>query len=71
MKLHTITIEQFRQHSLRSGFCYRNHLIVTDHIEDVEQFKSPCRIDAITVLICTGGEVDCSINLRHTTSAVI
>ncbi len=65
MKLHTITIEQFRQHSLRSGFCYRNHLIVTDHIEDVEQFKSPCRIDAITVLICTGGEVDCSINLRH------
>lgn len=65
MELHTITIEQFRRRGLHSGVSYRDHLIITDNVEDVELFKSPCRIDAITVLVCTGGEVDCSINLKH------
>ncbi len=65
MELYTISIEQLSQRIQHSGFCFRNHLFVTDHIEDVERFKSPCRIDAITVLVCTGGEVDCSVNLRR------
>jgi len=65
MRSHIVTIGQFRQRSPSSGFCYRNQLIVTDRIEDVERFKSPCRIDAITVLVCTGGEMACSINLKH------
>lgn len=73
MELHTLNIEQFRQHSMRSGACYRNHLIVTDRVDDVELFKSPCRINAITVMVCTGGEIDCSINLKryHITSDMI
>lgn len=65
MGLHTITIEQFRQRSSHTGFCYNNDLFITDRVEDVERFKSPCRIDAVLVLVCTGGEVDCSVNLKH------
>lgn len=65
MELHTITIEQLWKRSSRSVYCYRNRLIVTDRIEDAEWFKLPCRMDAITILICIGGEVDCSINLKH------
>lgn len=64
MELHTLTIEKFGNRSLHSGFYYRNSLIVTDRV-DVELFKSPCRIDAIIVLVCIGGEMDCSINLKH------
>lgn len=65
MELHTLTIEQLRKHSRHSGFCYRDQLFITDRVEDVERFKSPCRINAITVLVCTGGIVDFSINLKR------
>lgn len=65
MELHTVTIGQFGQRSRHNGFCYRDRLFVTDRVEDVERFKSPCRIDAITALVCMGGEMDCSVNLRH------
>lgn len=65
MNLHTLSIGQFRRNGIRSGFCYRDSLIVTDRVEDLERFQSPCRIDAITVLVCISGEADCSINLRH------
>ncbi len=73
MELCTMTIEQLSRQSHGSGFCYRDSLFVTDHIEDVERFKSPCRIDAITVLVCTAGEVDCSVNLKsyHVSSDMI
>ena len=63
MELSILTIEQFRLRSLRSGLYYRNNLIVTNRV-DVELFKSPCRIDAITILVCISGEIDCSINLK-------
>lgn len=65
MELFTITIEKLRQQSQRSGLFYCNQLFITNCIKDIERFKSPCRIDAITVLVCIGGEVDCSINLKH------
>ena len=44
MGLHTITIEQFRQRGSHTGFCYNNDLFITDRVEDVERFKSPCRM---------------------------
>lgn len=65
MNLHTITIEQLNAGGLRSGFCFQNNLIVTNKVEDLERFKLPCRIDAVTILVCIAGEVECSINLRH------
>lgn len=65
MEPNSLSIGQFRKRGLRSVLCYQDNLIVTDSVEDVEQFKSPCRIDAITVLVCLGGEVDCRINLRQ------
>lgn len=63
--LHTLTIEQFRKRNSRFGLCYQNHLLITDFIENLEPFMAPCRIDAIAVLVCIGGEVECSINLKH------
>lgn len=65
MELPTITIEQLRERDRRSGFCYRDHLFITDRVDDVERFKSPCRIDAITALVCMGGELDGSVNLKR------
>lgn len=65
MELPTLTIGQLRQRGRHFGFCYRDHLFITDRVEDVERFQSPCRVDAITVLVCTGGTVDCSINLKR------
>ncbi len=65
MNLHTITIEQLKKQGLRSGSCYQNKLIVTNQVENLDRFKAPCRIDAVTILVCTAGELDCSINLIH------
>ena len=65
MSLHTITIQQFLQHSVSSAYYFSHQLILTDHIENLERFKSPCRIDAVTILVCIGGEFDCSINLKN------
>lgn len=64
MELPTITIEQLRKSNLTFGQCYRDSLFITTHVEDIERFKSPCRLDAITVLICMGGEVEGSVNLK-------
>lgn len=65
MKPYTITIDQLRRHNPDSVCCYRDCLLITDHVEAVERFSSPCRIDAVTVLVCTGGYVDCRVNLRQ------
>lgn len=65
MELPNITLEQLWERSQRSGFCYRDRLFITDQVENVERFKSPCRINAIAAFICMEGEVDCSINLKR------
>lgn len=63
--MNTISIAQFKQEGLKAADCFRDDLIVTNRIEYVEQFKYPCRIDAVTILICMEGEIDCSINLKE------
>lgn len=65
MEVHYINIRQLRHRDLSHGTYFHDHLFITDCVEDVELFKSPCRMDAITVLVCLRGEVDCSINLRR------
>jgi AraC family transcriptional activator of pobA len=63
--VNTISIAQFKQEGLKAAHCYRNDLIVTNHIEYIEQFKFPSRIDAITILVCVDGQIDCKINLKE------
>ncbi|MGM9846797.1 MAG: helix-turn-helix domain-containing protein [Muribaculaceae bacterium] len=67
MDLHTITINQIAQRKLRHALCYRDSLLVISRIEDIERYMSPCRIDAVTVLLCIGGKLECSVNLKHYT----
>lgn len=60
--METLSINKFKQ----NGFCsYGDELLITNNIENVEQFRFPCRIDAITFLICIRGEVDCHVNLKE------
>ncbi len=65
MSLHTLTIAQFRKKMSLSGICYQDDVFISDRMTDIEQFMTPCRIDAITVLICVGGEIEGSINLNE------
>jgi AraC family transcriptional activator of pobA len=60
----TISIAKFKNKGLKSAYSLGDDLIVTDEIEHLEQFRYPCRLDAITILICTEGELHCRINLQ-------
>ncbi len=65
MDLDNISISKFQKMSLPGAIYYKDKLIITDHLEAVEQFKFACRIDAITILICLDGEINCRINLKE------
>lgn len=65
MELPSITIQQLHNSGLEYGFCYQDNLLVTDQIEAIERFRHPCRICAITILVCISGEAECIINLNH------
>lgn len=60
----TISISQFKRQGLNAAQCFGDDLIITNEIEHLEQLRYPCRIDAITILICLEGNVDCRINLH-------
>lgn len=60
-----LSISQFKRRRLDSAVCYGDDIIITDNITDMESFKHPCRIDAVTILVCTSGTIDCSVNLRR------
>jgi len=65
MQLNTISIAKFKQEGLKAATCFNDDLIITNHIEFAEQFKYPCRIDGITILVCLDGEIDISMNLKE------
>ena len=64
MELNNISISQFKSLRLPGTFGFQDQIILTNKIEDVELFKYPCRIDAISILVCLQGEIECSINLK-------
>ena len=65
MGLYSLSIGKLQMRNQHSGLFFRNNLFITDHIDDIERLKSPCRIDAVTIFICMGGKVNCSVNLKH------
>ena len=65
MDLPSITIQQLQNSGLEYGFCYQDNLLITDQVEAIERFRQPCRIYAITFLVCISGEAECIINLNH------
>lgn len=65
MELPSITIQQLRNSGLEFGFCNQDNLLITDQVEAIERFRQPCRIYAITILVCISGEAECFINLNR------
>lgn len=60
-----LSIALFKTKGLDSALFYRNDILITDHVEYLEPFRTPCRLDATTVFICTAGTLECSINLKR------
>ena len=65
--LNLITIGQLLKHNFRYATAFSDKLIITDRLGYLELFKYPCRIDAVSIFICTGGSMECSINLKNYT----
>jgi AraC family transcriptional activator of pobA len=64
-KMNTISIEKFNQEGFEAAYCYQNDVFIANHIESVDQFRFPCRIDAVAILVCIEGEICCNINLKE------
>ena len=65
MKLNRITIDQLRTNGRTKVLDYKGQLIISDHIAQEYLFQEPCRIDAITILVCIRGRLDYVVNLEH------
>lgn len=64
-QLPCITIQQLRDSGLQFAFCFGDALLVTDRVETIGRFRLPCRINAVTTLVCISGEAECVINLNR------
>lgn len=65
MKLNRITIEELCRNGRAKVLNYKGRLIVSDHIAQEYLFAEPCRLDAITILVCLRGHLDYVVNLEH------
>lgn len=65
MELDSISIRQLQQQMSGHATCYRDDIIISNHVERLEPFRNPCRISATLVLFCLDGEIDFSVNLRR------
>lgn len=64
-RLTYLSISQFKKRGLHSAVCFDNDIIITSNIGDMDVFRHPCRINAVTMLVCNEGTIDCSVNLRR------
>ena len=67
MKLNRITIEQLCSLGRTKVLDYKGQLMISDHIAQEYLFEEPCRIDAITILVCLRGQLDYEVNLERFT----
>ena len=65
MKLNKITIDQLRMLGGKNLIDYKGKMIIFDHIAREYLFEEPCRIDAVTILICTSGTLNYVVNLEQ------
>lgn len=70
MNLRAISISQFKQHGATElndsqTDILLDDIIITNNIEYSELFRYPCRLDAITMLVCVDGELVSKLNLRE------
>lgn len=70
MNLKAISISQFKQHGATElndsqTNILLDDIIITNNIEYRELFHYPCRLDAISMLVCINGELVSKLNLRE------
>ena len=65
MKLNKITIDQLRMLGGKNLIDYKGKMIISDHIAKEYLFEEPCRIDAVTILICKSGTLNYVVNLEQ------
>lgn len=65
MALPCITIQRLNDGGLQFASCYEDSLLVTNRVEAIGRFRLPCRINAVTTLVCISGEAECTINLNR------
>lgn len=65
MDLSSISIKQFKKQMSAQSTCYRDDIIITRHVEQLEPFRYPCRMYATLVFFCLDGEIEFSINLKR------
>lgn len=65
MHIPVITIESLCCNPESGIANYQNKLLVTDRIHDTSRLRSCCKFNTSVILICTGGEMVCTINLRQ------
>lgn len=60
-----ISIDRVLRQDIPDIVSYCNHIILVNNLGDMRLFFHPARLRATTVLICTHGTIDCSINLKN------
>lgn len=64
MHLNRITIQQLCSLAPGRVLDYKGQLMIVDHIGQEYLFEEPCRIDAVTILVCIRGRMDYVVNLE-------
>lgn len=70
MNLKAISIAQLKQHGTTKldksqTNILSDDIIITNNMEYGDLFRYPCRLDAITMLVCMEGEIRGSVNLKE------
>ena len=65
MKLNHITIQQLCSIGRARVIDYQGKLLISDHIAQEYLFEEPCRIDALTIIVCVRGRLEYSVNLEE------
>ncbi|MBR6250370.1 MAG: helix-turn-helix transcriptional regulator [Bacteroidales bacterium] len=47
----------------RHAVSFADYIVITDSL-DIDIFRYPCRLNAVSVLLCKSGAIDCTINLK-------
>lgn len=65
LNISSLSMEQLKQSQLRNGSFLGNDLIITGKTTfDTKHYTSPCRVESIVGILCTGGEIRGEINLK-------
>ncbi|MGM9687494.1 MAG: helix-turn-helix domain-containing protein [Alloprevotella sp.] len=65
MQPSSISISQFKRQMSTLTICYRDDILISNHVERLEPFRHPCRLFATLVFFCVEGQMDFSINLKR------